>query len=145
VQAELIEACRELDLPPNGTKDVLAYAIVDHFGAEAAEQSEDELAPGETVTLNQAAVMLPKSVRLAQTPASAARGVEDLAARIKALDETINVRTQQLEDLRSADKCAFQTRSKVQLPASHISTGPTETWQLASNWFGHNTSHLLQD
>jgi hypothetical protein len=102
MQAELAEACEEYGLESKGKKDTLVKNLIRHFESES---QEDEIAPGEVVTHNQSAAVMTKP-KMSISPMShpISLGVDDLKDRIEALDETISVRTNELEGLRSADK-----------------------------------------
>lgn len=70
---------------------------------EAAQ--EEAIKPGEEVTMQQAAVLLPRPVPIPPPERPIKRKSGDLGKKIRLLDRAILSKTEELERLRNADKC----------------------------------------
>ena len=101
LQPQLLEACKDLGLSGEGTKEQLSASILEHFGAEA----EEDIKPGEEVMMQQAAKTTARPMPVPPASRPLQRNSDELEAQIKALDATILAKTNELEQLRLDDQC----------------------------------------
>jgi hypothetical protein len=109
LQPELLEACKELGMPA-GTKEAMADRIINHFSTEQAATkvpAATSSVVNQSVTAVRPPVPLPKAKVVPSAPVAVQLEPETgLSQRIADLDTAIAKKTEELEHLRSADKCA---------------------------------------
>lgn len=101
MQPQLLEACKDLGLSAEGTKEQISASILEHFSA-----FPEDIEPGEEVMMQQAAATATRAAPVPPTSRPAKRNSNQLEAQIKALDATILAKTRELEQLRNDDQCA---------------------------------------